>query len=135
MATRDYRSSLDLNNVRLMDDLVKVGEARSQSLQQIFLGAALPPIPHKLVKKIKSGNFVKFEDFLAGNLSLSDNDSKQKSKHRRVSGITEWLQGFAVYVAVLSRKQPHRIPDLMRYQLIILEAYSVFRNDCMLVRL
>ena len=115
-----------------MDDSVKVGKAGSQSLQQTFLGAALPPISHKLVKKIESGNFVKFGDLLAGNLSLSDDDSRQKSKHHRVSGITEWLQGFAVYVAVLSRKQPHCIPDLMGYQLIILEAYSEFRNECWL---
>jgi len=34
-----------------------------------------------------------------------------------------------VYVAVLSKKQPHCIPDLLGYQLIILEAYTEFRND------
>ena len=37
-----------------------------------------------------------------------------------------------MYVAVLSRNQPSCVPDLMGYQLLILEAYSEFRNDCWL---
>ena len=120
---------LDLNNVRLMDDPAIQDTAAEQSPQSSFLGAALPPIPQKLVKKIESGKFIELGDLLAGNLSHSQEDPKQKSRHHRVSNVTEWLQGFAAYVAVLSKKQPHRIPDLMGYQLIILEAYAEFRND------
>ena len=71
-------------------------------------------------------------ELLPGNLSLTDDDLKQKPKHYRVSSVIEWLQGFAVYVAVLSRNQPSRIPDLMGYQLLILEAYSKFRKNCWL---
>ena len=71
-------------------------------------------------------------ELLPGNLSLTDDELKQKPKHCRVSSITEWLQGFAIYVAVLSRNQPAHIPDLMGYQLLIPEAYHEFKNDCWL---
>ena len=36
------------------------------------------------------------------------------------------------YVAVICNNQPARVPDLMGYQLLILEAYHEFRNDCWL---
>ena len=42
----------------------------------------------------------------------------------------EWLQSFAVYVSVIARKQPQRVPDLMGYQVLILEASSEYKNDC-----
>ena len=41
----------------------------------------------------------------------------------------EWLQSFAVYVSV-ARKQPQRVPNLMGYQVLILEASSEYKNDC-----
>ena len=97
-----------------------------------FLNAALPPVPHHLVGKIESGAFVEIGELLPATLSLTDDEQKQRSKHRRMFSIIEWLQGFAVYVAVLSRTQPSRIPDLMGYQTLILEAYNEFRNDCWL---
>ena len=54
-------------------------------------------------------------ELLPGNLSFAGDEPKQKPKHYRVSNITEWLQGFAVYVAVLSCNQPVRVPDLMAW--------------------
>ena len=42
----------------------------------------------------------------------------------------EWLQSFAVHVSVIARKQPQRVPDLMGYQVLILEASSEYKNDC-----
>ena len=69
-------------------------------------------------------------ELLPSHLILTDDELKQTSKHYRVSGLTEWLQGFAVYVAVSSRNQPYRIPDLIWYKLLILEAYGEFRNNC-----
>ena len=53
-----------------------------------------------------------------------EEDPKAKSKHRLISSITQWLQCFAVYTAVIARKQPSRVVDLMG----ILEAYHTYRN-------
>ena len=46
-----------------------------------------------------------------------------------VFSITQWLQRFAVYTAVVTRKQPSRVVDLMGYQILLLEAYHNYRND------
>ena len=115
-----------------MDDLSDIDTLAGDLPTTSFLGAALPPVPHKLVERIESGAFIDMGELLPGNLTLIDEEQKQKSKHFRVSNITEWLQGFAVYVEVISNNQPARVPDLMGYQLLILEAYHEFRNDCWL---
>ena len=55
-----------------------------------------------------------------------------KSKQRPVTNISEWLQAFAVYVSVISRKQPQRVPDLMGYQILMLEASNEYQGNCWL---
>ena len=122
-------SGTGLSHVREMDDYSDTETLTDDLSTTSFLDAAFP---HKLVKRIESGAFVDMGELLPGNLTLIDDELKQKPKHYRVSSITEWLQGFTVYVAVLSSNQPARIPDLMGYQLLILEAYNKFRNDCWL---
>ena len=96
-----------------------------------FVGAALPAIPTKIIEKIESGAFTKLSDLLLEHLGHAepDEDPKSKSKHRPVTSITQWLQCFAVYTAVISKKQPHRVMDLMGYQILIIEAYHEYRND------
>ena len=59
----------------------------------------------------------------------TDDDAKQKPKKRSLS-ILEWLQCYAVYVAVTSRKHPECIPDLIGYQSLVIEAYMEYKNDC-----
>jgi len=49
-----------------------------------------------------------------------------KSKPRAVTNITEWLEAFAVYVSVIARKL---VPDLMGYQILMLEASSEYQNN------
>ena len=96
-----------------------------------FVGAALPAIPTKIIEKIESGAFIELSDLLPEHLGHTepDEDPKSKSKHRPVTSITQWLQCFAVYTAVISKKQPHRVMDLMGYQILIIEAYHEYRND------
>jgi len=52
-----------------------------------------------------------------------------KSKQRSVANISEWLEAFAVYVSVIARKQPQRVPDLMGYQILMLEASSEYHTN------
>ena len=48
--------------------------------------------------------------------STDEEGSKSsKQKHKSVSTIIEWVQGFRIYVAVLSRSQHGRISDLLNY--------------------
>ena len=52
-----------------------------------------------------------------------------KSKQRSVTNISEWLQAFAVYASVISRNKPEHVPDLMGYQILILEASNEYQNN------
>ena len=49
-----------------------------------------------------------------------------------VSDIVEWLQYFGIYIAIISRKQPARVIDLLGYQNLIIQAYQEYRGDCWL---
>ena len=70
--------------------------------------------------KIELGAFIEMGDLIPNCLRLDDN---AHSKLRcPVTNISEWLWAFAVYISVIAKKQPHRIPDLMGYQILILEA-------------
>ena len=84
-----------------MDDFSDTETLTDDLSAASFLGAALPPVHHKLAERIESGAFVDMGELLPGNLTLIDDELKQKPKHYRVYSITEWLQGFAVYVTVL----------------------------------
>ena len=80
--------------------------------------------------KIESGAFIEMGDLIPMRLRLDDT---ARSKLRRsVTNISERLQAFAIYVSVIAKKQPHCVPDLMGYQILILEASDEYRNDCWL---
>ena len=62
-----------------------------------------------------------------GNLVPNFEDTTgSKSKHRPISNIAEWLQVFAMYVFIISRKQPQQVPDLMGYWILMLEASTEY---------
>ena len=65
---------------------------------------------------------------------LSDKDEKQpfKTKRRQVTNITEWVQCYSIYVAVLTSKYPDKIQDLMGYQALIIEACMEYGSEAWL---
>ena len=93
-----------------------------------MVSSGLPPIPAKLVNRIQEGLFVEMSDLLPDTLTSAeynageDHADSRKSKHRRDLSIMEWVQSFAVYLAVVSRTKPHRIADLLGYQQRIIQA-------------
>ena len=103
----------------------------SYQTQSIPTGAAIPPVPPGLVEKIESGVFVDMGDLVPHRLGLEE-ITRSKQKRQAISSISEWLQAFAVYVAVISKKRPDRVPDLMGYQVLMLEASNEYKNDCWL---
>ena len=65
-------------------------------------------------------------------ISRPDDTGKASTKRRTVSGILEWIKCFNVYMAVISRKQPGRIPDLLAYETLIIEAHMEYSGDAWL---
>ena len=103
----------------------------------IHIGAALPPISGKLIKRIEQGSFIEMTELLPESLGhlVTDDDQSAVSKppkRRIVLGIVEWLQCFGTYIAIISRKQPTRVIDLLGYQSLIIQAYQEYQGDCRL---
>ena len=72
--------------------------------------------------------FIEFGDLVLSCLSFEETTGC-KSKQHPVTNIAEWLQAFAVYVSIVARKQPQYIPDLMGYQILMLEASNEYKGS------
>ena len=71
-------------------------------------------------------------DLLPERLSLDaiDEDStKSRSKRKPVLSILDWVQCFSLYTSIISHKQPGRVPDLLGYQSLIIDAQREFQGD------
>lgn len=99
--------------------------------QGMLSGAANPPVPLKPVEKVKSGLFMEMGDLIPTHIGL-EKSARPKLKEHTCINICEWLQVFAVYMSVFGKKQPHRIPNLMGYQVFILDASNEYKNECWL---
>ena len=92
----------------------------------------VPPVPTQLVDKIEAGNFVDMAELLSDHMRVLENEDHPKSaKSRRhnVTSILEWARCFALYISIISRKQPQRVPDLLGYQSLILLASMAYEGD------
>ena len=105
----------------------------------ILLGAGLPPIPAKLVSRIEAGEFIEMAELLPDRLdptrALFIDESDQQKTHRRrkpVTNILEWAQCFAIYTAVLCRKYPQKLPDMLSYLILIVQTHMEYEGDAWL---
>ena len=94
----------------------------------MYIGAGLPPVPPKLVKRIQDRRFIDMAELLPTNLSSAqsaddEQPSRTKNKYQEVTNIVRWLQCFGIYLAVISRTAPHRTLDLLGYQNLIIQGY------------
>ena len=107
-----------------------------ESTPPVHLGGGLPPIPSKIVQKVEERHFIELAELLPEHLSSyweNDDQSKStKSKYKAISSILEWFQCFGIYVAIISRKEPHRVVDLLAYQYLIIQAHQEYQGDCWL---
>ena len=101
----------------------------------VFIGQGLPPVPKKLASRIESGEFVDMSELLPDRLGCSkasiseDKSWGTKSKKRAVANILEWIQCFSIYIAIVAQKSPERIPDLLGYQALIIDASIQYDGD------
>ena len=63
------------------------------------------------------------------NLTLEDKGGSPKSKRRGVTNILEWIQCFSIYIAIIAQKHPERVPDLLGYQSLIIDASIQYEGD------
>ena len=91
-----------------------------------LLGAGLPPIPAKLVSRIEAGEFLEMAELLPERLDptrtlFTDEPELLKTQKCRklVTNILEWTQCFAMYTAILCKKYPDKLPDMLSYLILI----------------
>ena len=99
---------------------------------RLSIGAGLPPILPRLVAHILSGEFIDMADLLPDQLGPSSTETQPKGsrpQYRAISNILEWVKCFGAYIAVLSSKQPHRIPDLLGYMTLIIESHMEYAGN------
>ena len=103
--------------------LANVGENDLQQGVGMYIGEGLPPIPHKLAKKITGGEYVEMEELLPEMCTREEGEPGAKRRcPRRASDIFTWLQCFGAYVSVRGARFPEMIPELMAYMGTIIKA-------------
>ena len=97
----------------------------------VLVGVSYPPVPNKLVKKIRDGEFLETADLLPERLGADgDNDPVKSSKKRRgVTNILEWVRCFGLYISIIAGSAPERVPDLLSYQALIIDAYTEYQGE------
>ena len=93
----------------------------------ILICNGLPPVPARLVKRIKEVMYIKMSELLPDHLSsaefnISDQSTSSKSKLCEVNNIMDWIQCFDTYIAIISCSAPHRVADLIGYQSWVVSA-------------
>ena len=110
--------------------LKEKGKAKEESLTHPFIvGAALPVVPAKLVRKILTGEFIDMSDLLKDNMESerrrrgTDNSgtpSAGTTSRREVPDILSWLHCFSLYAAVICDKYPQKARELWAYQAMMI---------------
>ena len=99
------------------------------------MGAGIPPVPEKMISSIEAGEYIEMAELLpdrlgsAGMMAGEDQTRIPRSRRKAVTNIFEWVECFAIYVAVLSRSRPQRVPEMLGYLILILEAHMEHGGD------
>ncbi len=94
-----------------------------------YVGNGMPPVPAKLVNKIRTLEFIEMgellPEFWVGPKEAEGDVGKEKRgrQSRKVRDVFMWLQYFGTYVAVFATHEPTVVPELMAY--IELMAYMI----------
>ena len=87
----------------------------------VYVGEGLPPVPLKLARKVRAGDYVEMEELLPEVGSLEDEVPEPKRRcSRRVTDIFTWLQCFRVYVSIRGVQSPEIVPELIAYMTTII---------------
>jgi len=102
------------------DILTEKSTSTDKPLPPKLISVGLPPIPAKLVKRIQDGLFVEMAELLAENFispeyTVDNQSTSSKQKPKEVTNITDRVQCFGLFIAIISLKEPHRIPHLIGY--------------------
>ena len=94
----------------------------------IYIGERLPPVPGKLVEKIRRWEFIEMHELLPELLANqkaeegAEQPGGRKKPRRCILDVNAWLQCFAMFVGVVARESPEAVSELMAYMVHIIRA-------------
>ncbi|KAL5471327.1 hypothetical protein EMCRGX_G029431 [Ephydatia muelleri] len=93
----------------------------------VSVGEGMAPVPRKLAEKIWKWEFVEMSEMVAENwLQKSDEPGTGlvavNRRKRLVTELIPWVQCFATYTSVMSRRFPESVPELLAYMTGIIRA-------------
>ena len=89
------------------------------------LGESLPPVPAKLVVKIRKGEYIDKAGLLRDNMEAerrrarSEASNGNSSNRRKIPDLFSWVQCFGTYAAVMTAQFPEKTRQLLAYQTMI----------------
>ena len=100
------------------------GKTQTAPDQPLVLGEGLPPVPARLVGKIRRGEFLDMAELLRDNIEAerrrgSSADTARgasKGKWREVPDLLSWVQCFGAYICVVANQHPKKLKELVAYQ-------------------
>ena len=113
-AAAEARSSSSLN---------RSFESRPVPIADYQVHTGQPPVPKEIVKQIREGKYVNFQELLPENLDKENVKNRFVDETERVDEVTKWTDCMAAYIAVFTCDYPNRIRDLLAYQGIITRLY------------
>ena len=109
--------------------------------RKVWIGDGLPTIPKKLHDRMLQWEFIDLSELRpvgplesikqeqeTQNYILGPGFKVAKAKNRQIEDISTWLQCFGVYVAVLAKRHPEIIGDMMAYMITIMRAQIEFED-------
>jgi len=103
------------------DILTEKSTSTNKPLPPKLIRGGLPPIPAKLVKRIEKAELLA-ETLISPEYTVYDQSTSSKQKLKEVTNITDWVQCVGLFIAIISLKESHRIPDLIGYQNLIMRS-------------
>ena len=73
-------------------------------------------------------------DLLCDHLGTLSNEEQRSlnARRRSISNILEWIKCFCIYMAVVSRKNPQKLPEMLAYVTLIIEAHMEYSGEAWL---
>jgi len=65
--------------------------------------------------------------------TATDEPASQKHKLHEITSIIDWIQCFSIFIVIISCNEFNRIPDLIGYQNLIIQASIQYHKGCRVV--
>ena len=119
------------------------GVANSSKQSKIWIGDVFPAIPKRLYDRMINWEFVDLAELKPARVleSLHPEPDPQhyiilpglevaRARKKPIEEIGRWIQGFAIYMAVMARKYPEAILEMLAYILSIMRHHGADTMRC-----